>query len=170
MEYRDNEVYFDTASNNLVKGSFTVNEFSITEGQDPKGHIYVGFTASCGSDGKFIFSIGRKGSSTVAKWFSQRVPANRTTFNHDPGELNFAMIGTLVLEFKGGKVCTFYNVALAQGHSGASNNWWFGGKQGMYNGSDTAIYGASSNGIVELASFLRGGNSVDHVKVTPKTF
>jgi len=169
MEYRDNEVFFAVTSNNLSKGSFTVNEFSITDGQDPNGHIYKGFTASCGSDGKFIFSIGRKGSKSVAEWFSARVPANRTTFDHDPGELNFAMIGTLVLEI-GNKVCTFYNVALAQGHSGASNNWWFGGQQAMYNGGDTVINGASSNGIIELVEFMRGGNSVDQVKVTPKTF
>ncbi|EJL74800.1 hypothetical protein [Chryseobacterium populi] len=169
MEYRDNEVIFASTSNKLVKGSFTVSQFSVTDGQDPKGHIYAGFTASCGSDGKFSFSIGRKGSKTVADWFSARVPGNKTTFNHKPDELNFAMIGTLVLEFSNA-VCTFYNVALAQGHAGASNNWWFGGQQAMYNGSDSVIYGALSNGLVQLVSFQRGGNDVNEVKVAPRTF
>ncbi|ROI02558.1 hypothetical protein EGI16_13065 [Chryseobacterium sp. G0240] len=170
MEYRDNEVFLASASNNLVKGTFTVNEYSVTSGQDPNGHIHAGYVASCGSDGKFTFSIGRKGSKEVAKWFSDRVPGNRTTFDHNPDDLNFAMIGTLVLEFTGNKVCTFYNIALAQGHSGSSNNWWFGGKQAMNNGGNQVVCGAISNGIVELAEFLRGGNDVSTVKVTPKTF
>lgn len=172
MTYHDNDVTFSVASNNLVSGTFTVNSFSVTSGQDPDNKIHAGLVVNCKSDGKFTFSVGRKGSSDVANWFSKNIPASRTTFNHDPDDLNFAMIGTLTLNFSNGINCTFYNVAIAQGHSGASNNWWFGGEQAMNNGSNTVICGASSNqqNNVPLVQFQRGGNDVSTVGVTPKTF
>ncbi|WP_131701444.1 hypothetical protein [Chryseobacterium sp. FH2] len=172
MTYHDNDVTFSVTSNNLVSGSFTVNSFSVTGGQDPDNKIHAGLVVNCKGDGKFTFSVGRKGSSDVANWFSKNIPADRTTFNHDPGDLNFAMIGTLVLNFANGITCTFYNVAIAQGHSGASNNWWYGGQQAFYNGGNTVICGASSNqqNNIPLIQFQRGGNDVSTVSVTPKTF
>ena len=172
MTYHDNDVFFYVTSQNLVNGSFTVNEFSITSGQDPDGKIHQGLVVNCKSDGKFTFRVGRKGSSDVANWFSSRIPGSRTTFNHDPDDLNFAMIGTLVLNFANGITCTFYNVAIAQGHSAASNNWWFGGKQAFNNGSNTVICGATSNqqDNIPLLEFKRGGNDVSTIDVTPKTF
>ena len=170
MEYRNNEVTFSVSSNTLVKGSFTVEDYSITDGQDPKNHIQKGFTANCGNDGVFTFSIGRKGSSQVADWFKGQVSANNTTFNHDPDDLNFAMLGTLTLEFSDNKVCKFFNIMLAQGHAGASNNWWFGGKQAVYIGGNKVICGAINGDIVELVEFERGGNGVSEVGVEPRTF
>lgn len=170
MEYRDNEVTFNVTSNQLVKGSFTVEDFSITEGQDPKNHIQKGYVASCGNDGKFSFSIGRKGSGSVADWFKGQVSAENTTFNDIPKDLNFAMMGTLELEFSDNKVCKFPNIVLAQGHSGASNNWWFAGKQAVNIGGKKVICGAISGNIVDLVEFERGGNGVSEVGVQPKTF
>lgn len=174
MEYHNNEVTFSVTSNDLIDGSFTVNGFSVTSGQDPDNKIYTGLVAKCESDGKFTFSVGRKSSTEVASWFSSQVSGDKTTFDEDPGELNFAMIGTLVLNFSNGINCTFYNIAIAQGHSGASNNWWFGGQQAMYNGGNTVICGASSNqqSNIPLLQFQRGGigNDVGTVSVTPKTF
>ena len=73
----------------------------------------------------------------MARWWSERIEKRSTTFDHDPDDLNIAFIGDLVLNVKTkdetiNKTITIKNVGLAQGHTGASNNWWFGGK-GMYN-------------------------------------
>lgn len=178
MTYRDNDVYFALgAGYALIGGVYTVTGYSITNGQDPDGHIYAGLKVSCGSDGKMTFSIGRKGSEDVANWFNTNVAASQTTFNHTAGELNFAFLGTLELTISGGilggnqQTFTFYNVALAQGHSGASNNWWFGGQNCAYiqNNQVSAQGVNAQNGPVSFV-FLRGGNDVSTVGVTPNTF
>ncbi len=48
---------------------------------------------------------------------------NTFTFAKKPNKLNFAVQGTLTID---GVV--FDDIVLAQGHHGATNNWWFGGK------------------------------------------
>lgn len=164
MEYRNNEVVFASGTGSLVKGSFTVKDFSVTDGQDPDHHIRQGFSSYCGSDGKFNFSIGRKGSKKVAEWFSRQVNKNNTTFNHNPDDLNFAMLGTLVLEFQNNKIFTFNNIVLAQGHSAGSNNWWFGGTDCHNIGGNKVNTVVKSNkGPLNEFIFLRGGNSVNEI-------
>lgn len=177
MEYRDNEVHFSlTERYTIVSGSYTVNEFSVSNGQDPDGHITDGLELPFGSDGSLTFKVGRHGSDSVADWFNDRVPDSQTTFNHSAVKLNFAFLGTLVFTLTGGllgggsKNFTFSNIALAQGHSGASNNWWFGG-QNCTNTGDNRVngQGTDSDGNTIYFTFYRGGNPVNEVGVTPST-
>lgn len=177
MTYRDNVVHFSlNGGYSLVRGSYTVTDFSVTGGQDPEGRIHAGLTVTCGSDGNLSFSVGRSGSASVAQWFNNQVPAAQTTFNHGAGELNFALLGTLQLSVTGGilgnglATLTFPNVALAQGHSGLSNNWWFGGQHCAYIGNNQ-VRGAGTNawGAAVSFVFLRGDNGVNEVGVTPVT-
>lgn len=177
MKYRDNDVYFSLSDEyTLINGSYTVESFRITEHQDPDGNIYNGLVVPCGEDGELTFRIGRSGSEDVADWFNDRVPPSQTTFNHDAGKLNFAFLGTLVLTIKGGilgdaqETYKFQNVALAQGHAGSSNNWWFGGQNCAYIENNQVIcQGENSKGDPASFVFLRGGNNVSTVKVTPTT-
>ena len=175
MEYHDNEVHFSLDGDySLINGSYTVDEFSVTPGQDPKGHIKSGMKLSFGSDGSIVFNVGRQGSESVAAWFKSCVSASQTTFNHTPKELNFAFIGTLVLNLTGGilgegsNIVTFSNVVLAQGHAGASNNWWFGGQSCAYIGDDQVkCLGIDTKGSKVRYVFRRGDNTVNEVKVLP---
>ncbi|QOR35073.1 hypothetical protein IMX26_16695 [Clostridium sp. 'deep sea'] len=122
------------------------------------------------------FRIGRHGSDRVANWFKRRIPANQTTFNHNPGKLNFGFMGTLKLTITGGilgkgkDTFTFKNIGIAQGHAGASNNWWFGGQNCSYIGNHRVLgSGINSKKIPVQFVFLRGGNSVNKIEVTPQT-
>lgn len=177
MKYHDNEVHLTlTEGYSIISGSYTVNEFSVTSGQDPDGHIKSGLKLSFGSNGSMTFKVGRHGSDSVADWFNDRVPASQTTFNHSAGKLNFAFLGTLVLNLTGGimgegsKAFTFLNVALAQGHAGASNNWWFGGQNCSHIGDNRVnCKGTDPEGSEVFLTCLRGGNSVNQVTVTPTT-
>lgn len=146
MIYHNNEVFFTSKLNPLIEtysfagGSYTIKQFKVTDGQDPKNHIAIGQKREFSPDGKIFFELGRKGSKEVAAWFNERIPADHTTFNHDAGKLNFAFIGTLELIYTHTTVdmeeekitFTFEGVALAQGHAGVENNWWFGGQNCRY--------------------------------------
>jgi len=87
-----------------------------------------------GSDGKITFHIGRHGTDDVAEWFNDIIPPLRNMFGHSAGKLNFAFFGTLTLTVTGGSLSdsqetyTLNKIALAQGSTGLSNNWWFGGE------------------------------------------
>lgn len=81
------------------------------------------------------FVVGRSGSSEVAEWWKDYVPAGHNTYNADPGALNFAFVGSLELTIGGSplrgqtRTLLLEHVALAQGHkSNGDNNWWFGGE------------------------------------------
>lgn len=179
MIYRDNQVHFGSNDRNsylagckIVSGTYTVNEFCVTGGQDPDGNIYAGATVQCGSDGIFTFRVGRHGSAEVANWFSSRIPASHNTFNQTPGLLNFAFIGELELTLTGGplgyetRTFSFSDVALAQGHSGLSNNWWFGGKQHTYGGQSNVLAKGKewrALGSEITVDFVRGTGSEDLV-------
>ncbi|MCL2164559.1 MAG: phosphatidylinositol-specific phospholipase C [Oscillospiraceae bacterium] len=170
MTYRDNEVLFTCKAKGMTLngGSYTIDSFSVTSGEDPDKKIAAGKTFTMRSNGALNFSVGRKKSSTVAQWFNARVPANKTTFGHTAGELNFAFIGRLELRFANGSAYTFKGVALAQGQSGASNNWWFGGETCSYKGSDKAsCQGVDASGKSCTFTFTRGGtgNSVNEVAI-----
>jgi len=179
MKYHDNEVFIQVQNDfgySLKKGSYLVESFSVTPGQDPDGKIYNGLKLNFESDGKMSFRVGRKGSETVANWFTNNIPASHTTFNHDPEKLNFAFIGSLNLTVSGGIFgkneieFTFPNIALAQGSDFLSNNWWFGGKDCNNVGSNTvSCIGKNQNGLTIPFYFLRGGNSVDKVQVSSKS-
>lgn len=59
-------------------------------------------------------------------------------------------------------------MALAQGHAGASNNWWFGGSDCLYiGGNKVSGIGVNAHGGEVAFAFLRGGNSVSQVGISP---
>jgi phosphatidylserine/phosphatidylglycerophosphate/cardiolipin synthase-like enzyme len=173
MTYRDNEVILSISDNcSMVRGSLKIDSFSVTSGQDPYGQLYSGLLASFSSDGKMSFKVGRQGSDEVAAWFNQRVPASKTTFNHSAGKLNFAFIGTLEITVTGDifgdseEIFKFFQVAIAQGHAGASNNWWFGGENCSHTQGDQVIcYGTNSKGGLVSLTVRRGGNGVNKIEI-----
>ncbi len=178
MTYRDNEVIFSLADGyTLIDGSFTIESFSITDGQDPDRHIYPGLKVVCDGSGKMTFSIGRKGSDTVADWFNTQISASQNTFNHTAGDLNFALIGTLELTLTGGILgghtanLSFPQIALAQGRDGFRNNWWFGGKGCTCTSKNlVTAEGVNAEDRPVTFDFSRGGNGVNEVGVDPVSF
>lgn len=172
MKYRQNRVIFSMIKGySLLSGSYTINSFSVTEGQDPKGKIFAGLKATCESDGTMAFCVGRSQSVAVANWFNDKIPSANTTFNHTAGELHFAFLGTLELTVKGEDgydTFTFSNIALAQGYKN-SNNWWFGGLNCSYiQNHQVSAQGTNSNGDTVHFDFLRGSNANSYtVQVTP---
>jgi len=174
MNYHDNEVTLAVRSGySLIGGSYTVEDFSVTDGQDPKGRIHIGLTVSFSSDGRMSFSVGRSGSDQVAKWFNDRIPEPQNTFDHDAGALNFAFLGTLEMTITGGifgssrETFKFSRITLAQGQAGTSNNWWFGGQHCFYiQNNQVSCKGVNSKGSPFYFVFLRGGNHVNVVEVT----
>jgi len=177
MTYRDNEVrFYLEGQNSLIGGSYSVDSYSVTEGQDPDGHIHAGLHKTFGSDGKMNFSVGRKGSESVANWFNNRIPASQTTFNHEAGKLNFAFLGTLKLTLSGGmlgkgqETFTFPNIGIAQSHTGGRNNWWFGGQNCFYVQNNQVIaQGMDAKGDPVSFVFWRGGNGVNEIGITSLT-
>jgi hypothetical protein len=127
-----------------------------------------------GDHAELYFSIGRKKSEDVAKWFNNEIPENRTTFGHEADELNFAFIGTLVLDcmltgIDGSGIkrsFVFDDITLAQGSTGTSNNWWFGGKK-CWNIEDNRVQctGHENNFRDGVFRFGRGGNDTNGISV-----
>lgn len=142
MIYRDNEVKFRIFGEHnpthqsvysIGDGHFTVKAFCVSPGQDPEGKLSA--KAYPITNGSLTFSLGRHGTEYTANWFNYRIDTEHSTFGHKAGVLNFAMIGTLELELKNSEAnttttYTFSNIALAQGHTGGRNNWWFGSRDG----------------------------------------
>ncbi|MCY4330901.1 MAG: hypothetical protein OXC48_12625 [Endozoicomonadaceae bacterium] len=60
--------------------------------------------------------------SQVKKANGNSIFKDNSTFGKNPGKLNFAVQGTLIINGK-----QFNDIILAQGHTGLSNNWWFAG-------------------------------------------
>lgn len=187
MDYRDNDVFFKSIPNPLIEtytltgGKYTIRQLKVTDGQDPDNKVSIGQVKTFGADGKITFELGRKGSKEVANWLNEKIPADHTTFNHAADKLNFAFFGTLSLYYtymtvdkQGEKITfTFENVALAQGHAGANNNWWFGGKYCKYleKTGNTVLCGGQAEGALEGAAVMtagRGrGNDVNEIEVSP---
>jgi len=175
FSYRDNEVSLKTSTGYSIKSaSFTIRSHKIHKDQDPDNKIKNGKKVKLKSN-KFKFRIGRKGSESVAKWFNSRISSSKNTFGHDAGKLNFAMIGDLKIKLSGGdlfsdsQTFTFSDIALAQGHTGSRNNWWFGGKscdrQKKLSRTVRCI-GLDTNSIPVAFEFKRGGNSVSEVRIS----
>ena len=68
FSYHDNEANLPVAQNYPVaSGSFTVQDFKISKGQDPQGKIYKGLKVDMSGDkNKLTFTIGRHKTSEVA--------------------------------------------------------------------------------------------------------
>jgi len=162
----------------LLSASYTINDFSITAGQDPSGHISKGMTATyAGNNGSMLFVIGRQGSSSVASWFTSYITPAMDTFNSTPNDLNFGFMGTLTLKLTGGVLgtnsdtYTLNNIAIAQGNAGSVNNWWFGGTACTYTATSTVnCPGTSTAGYNVTFTFQRGGNAVNDIVLTSITY
>ena len=171
MKYHNNAIKFTckVANMSIISGSYTINSYYVTSGQDPKRKIYNGKVSSMMYPNLVLsFSVGRKGSESTANWFNSKVPYLKTTFGHSAGKLNFAFVGSLKLFFLDGSVYTFNDIALAQGHAGTSNNWWFGGAT-CVNIRDNKVdcTGTDSSGKKCYFVFERGGlwNSVNEIEI-----
>lgn len=183
MTYRSNAVVLSAADGiTITSGTFTVDDLSITQGQDPNQYNYVGQVHTL-QDGEFTFQVGRSGSESVANWFNSKfsgyndpsVNGDRTTFDHTAEELNFAFVGDLSLnvttaDYPQGLSVTFPDVTFAQGSTWFSNNWWFGQLTGQHtrdsDGPNTVLaIGSTPTGDTVFASFLRGDNDVNEVSL-----
>lgn len=122
----------------ITGGSFEITAFDVTKGQDPDHRLKIGNLHKMDNEHQFLFEFGRHGDPEVAKTFNQRCPPAHNTFNHTAGKLNFWVKGTLTLAFSSGKTYTFPNTYFAQGHAGATNNWWFGNDE-MVNSTNPII-------------------------------
>lgn len=178
MSYHDNTVSFVIKSPGytLLGGNYVTSGQIITSGQDPDNKNRPPQTYDvAGYDGSVTFDVGRKGSEKVANWFSNQVGANNNTFGHDPSKLNFAFSGTLTLSIQGPGLkpdipVILEQIFLAQGHSGASNNWWFGGIACTRVAVADQVNCRSANYPTMTFSFVRGKgqhgfNAVDEVDV-----
>ncbi|EJD48873.1 hypothetical protein AURDEDRAFT_122415 [Auricularia subglabra TFB-10046 SS5] len=178
MSYHDNYVTlsYTAPGYTLQRGSYIVNEYKVTSGQDPKGHIAVGQVRSFDRSGSLMFSVGRKGSGDVANWFKSRIPPGQNTFGNNPDKLNFAFVGTLTIVLAGGNLngeeyFSIPGASFAQGHTLAANNWWFGGQTCVRGDGDFVKCQATRQATGEIwhFTFLRGGpqnyNQVDVVNL-----
>lgn len=117
----DNEFTFNI--DGLSEVSFSVQDYSISDGQPYKGVTTSGKTVTV--------KAGRHNSSDVADWFLDKTQGGGViakTFNDQkPSKLNFAVCGTLSLKING-VTYTVDDFVLAQGHFESNNNWWIGSK------------------------------------------
>ncbi len=129
----DNYVYFED-----VHGfDFNVKDHSITGGQP-----YDGVTSGmAGGNGYMKVRAGRHGSDGVAQWFKDRADVavgDRVAFDSWPDKLNFAVYGDMVVKGSNGGDVKCTDIVIGQGHTGAFNNWWIGGKSAnMHKDRDT---------------------------------
>lgn len=123
---RNNDIYFVGMNINILLEDFIRDTFCVAKSQQFKGV----------SGGVYSYKIrmlsGRHSSKKVAGCFKNWLKPCQNTFNQNPKSLNFAAKGTLFLTVLFGSMFTFSDVVLAQGHSGGTNNWWFGGKNCTY--------------------------------------
>lgn len=176
MKYHNNTISFVSKASNwpaFQGSSFTISNHFITDNQDPDNHIRNGDKYTF-ANASMTFSIGRKGSKPVAdSWTKEIQDKSHSTFNHDPDDLNFALVGTLVLNTFGGPGgdWTLPDIALGQGDKDTSNNWWFGGKNCRNVGNNTVVCtGIQTNRAPADFYFKRGGNAVDQIQLTQVVF
>jgi hypothetical protein len=175
MTYHDNEVDMplDVKGYTVVTATYTISDFRISDGQDPDGNIYIGYSQTyAGNKGKMSFKIGRHKTKPVATWFTSQAPAANNTFKDNPNELNFAFVGTLKITLTGGilgpnrDTYTLNNIVYGQGSVLLDNNWWFGGKNCTNDKSNEVLcLGYSTANYPVKFRFKRGGNN-DHTVST----
>ncbi|KAH6903409.1 hypothetical protein BKA70DRAFT_1194417 [Coprinopsis sp. MPI-PUGE-AT-0042] len=177
MTYKDNDVllpYKGGGGWTVLAGVFTATEGSITQGQDPDNLNKLVMQKVIKND-KMTFRVGRSKSSDVAQWFARKVLAQTNTFNKDPKELNFAFFGSLTFSILGndieGEAFNIQGVTFAQGSSGSTNNWWFGGQTCRHQGDYKVLCRVTRKSNPSEGwemEFRRGGDSnpVDTVEIT----
>jgi len=120
----DNYVYFRY----VYDFHFIMKDHSITHGQPFTGW-YSGMHEH--NTGYICVHAGRHGSEEVAQWFKDRADvAVGGLVVHDswPDKLNFAIYGDIVVKGANGGYVKCKDIVIGQGHTGADNNWWIGGK------------------------------------------
>lgn len=139
--YHQNQVFFRMDGRYLVGGDYTIDDFSVSAGQDPAHHIYKGLRTGIEvPDGVMNFSVGRHKTLSVGQWFKAQVTAQQNTMGGYSDMLNFAFIGQLKIRLRDMASpentisFVFDDIVLAQTSSGASNSWIFGGKRCVYQG------------------------------------
>ncbi|EUK18805.1 PI-PLC domain-containing protein [Commensalibacter papalotli (ex Servin-Garciduenas et al. 2014)] len=166
----------DDSNHTFKKVSYRVSRFCASDNQMFQVNREYSFDVN-GKSVIFDFGFDRNGTAKTANWFKNEITSSQSTFGHDPGELNFAVIGDLTIELEGNKLpnnkyeFVFRDVAFAQGHSGTSNNWWFGSKNGQYQSSDSLIIDYILDELKAPFKFLRGAKtSVNEVKMQMPEF
>ena len=175
FEYHDNKVILQTSDGySIVKGSYTVDDFSITSKQDPKEHIWVGQETRFDERGEMTFTIGRSVSTEVSQWFENTIEPNQNTFNKKPDNLSFSFVGRLEMTLtgsilgKGQRTYVFEDIVLAQGKSSTKHNWWFGGKHCRYIGDNKVnCQGLDDKNKKVMFVFTRGHNGNNKVDIKP---
>lgn len=119
----DNYVYFKYVHH----FDFHMKDYFITKNQPFKG-ISSGMT-----DGKGYIKVkaGRHKTEEVANWFKDRADVavgDRVVYDSWPDKLNFAIYGDIVVKGDNGGYVKCMDIVIGQGHTGAYNNWWIGGK------------------------------------------
>ena len=106
---------------------FDVHGYSYTSGQP-----WEGISSITCSSGSCVLTVkaGRHGSTRVANWFKAVVDdGSAIACDSDadwPNELNFGFRGTMSFDYRG-NTYVGKEIAIAQGHHTARNNWWIGG-------------------------------------------
>ena len=148
---------------------FTIDNYSITSGQDPKGKIARGQERTWyNHEGSFNFEVGRKGNSSVASFWRNNFGQYESTFDHYPGKLNFAFYGPLDIQVQNGTgPLTIYRIAkfgMGQGHAGTTNNWWIAARGArQQTGYLIVCEGVSTGGEKLYFTFRRGGSNTEDV-------
>lgn len=125
--FDDNDIVFDGAGS----VAFSEHNHLITNDGD-----WGGWDAN--GNNKITIHANRHGSAGVAFWFTDTLgPSNMVGNKVDsaemPEKLNFAVSGNLTMNV-GSILFTCPHVRFAQGHTGSSNNWWFGGRNCIKSG------------------------------------
>ena len=132
-----NYVYFPGVSD----FRFDLNDHYITSGQ-PWGGIDYGAGSEHG--GFVLVYAGRHGSEHAANWFKDRADVaivTRHTGSYGwPHKLNFAIQGDMYIQGSNGGWAKCEGVLIGQGHKGAYNNWWVGGKAGTMYTVDNRVW------------------------------
>ena len=106
---------------------FDVHGYSYTSGQP-----WEGISSITCSSGSCVLTVkaGRQGSTRVANWFKAVVDDGSAiacdSVSPLPNKLNFGFRGTMSFDY-GGNTYVGKEIAIAQGHINAQNNWWIGG-------------------------------------------
>lgn len=127
----NNRLFFSGATNVV---NFTITDHCIAQEQPFENKVTVI------KKGKPHIDIraGRHNNKHTAKCLismfkKKRFTEEHFTFYQHPMQLNFAVKGTLSINGE-----YFDNIILAQGHSGLTNNWWFGGEACQYTNNTKA--------------------------------
>ncbi len=122
----NNKVTISCAS--IASIEYIDNSLIITEGQPSSLPLYI---HQKGNDWIIEIKCGRKGSTGVSSAFTNQSGGQGHIFSpscyldEKPSKLNFSF--SVQINFQIGGAFYHAKLNLAQGHTGASNNWWIGG-------------------------------------------